>query len=255
MGDAESWTAPATIKDWSFSRLTTYEGCNLRGYLQYALKRAFAETYDRSHAERGNAIHTGAETYLKGEAALIKELTTPLTIIRLNEYKTLVEQGRAIVEQEWGFTRDWQPTGWFAPDTWQRTKCDVVADFGDLVEVGDWKSGKKDGNEVKHAQQAMLYAIDALIKYPKANEVRTRFIYTDESREKVMTHSRIATMRMLPDWDARARKMTQAMVFPHKANKINCRFCPYAPHVNGGDGSCQYGVEAPTPTKRRVRTA
>lgn len=250
MGDADF--RAASIDAWSFGRLTTYEACNYHAKLEYLDKRPFAETYDRAFANRGNMIHTACELYIRSEGGLIKDLTMPLVIERLDHYKAQYAAGHAVVEQAWGFDREWQPTGWMAPNVWQRAKCDVVLDEGDLVEVADWKSGKREGNEVKHAQQGILYAIDALIKYPAAERVRIRFIYTDEGREKVQEHSRLATMRMLPSWDARARAMTSARVFPHKANKMTCRFCPYAPTVNGGDGSCPFGVEVPRTNKRKV---
>lgn len=252
MGDDESRPAPTSIGSWSFNRLITYEACNYHARLEYLDKRPFPATYDRSHAERGNLVHSAAEAYVRGEGELIQELSKPLVIERIEGYRAAYAQGRALVEEEWGFNRDWQPTSWFAPDIWQRAKCDVVLDADDCVEVVDWKTGKREGNEVKHAQQGLLYAIDALIKFPAKERVKIRFIYTDEGKEKLHDHSRLVTMRMLPGWDARARAMTQATVFPAKANKMTCRFCPYAPTVNGGDGSCPYGVEVPRqPPKRR----
>lgn len=255
MGAVESRPGAATISSWSFKRLSTYESCNYRAQLEFIDKRPQPTTTDRTAAERGNAVHNAAEHYVRGESPLITELLTPLVIERINLYKAGYAEGRVVVEQEWGFNRDWQPTGWFAPDVWLRTKCDIVIDEGDLIEVADWKTGKREGNEVKHTQQGLLYAINALIKYPQAMRVRTRFIYTDESKEKVLEHSRLATMRMLPSWDARARAMTQATVFPAKPNKMNCRFCPYAPAVNGGDGSCPSGVEVPRLPVKKRRTA
>lgn len=252
MGDVESRAAPTSIPQWSFGRLTTYEGCALHAFYEFGQKRPFAPSYDRTFALRGQAIHTGAEHYIRGEGVITPELSMPLVIERLNQYRAAYADGRAVIEQEWGFTRDWTPTGWHAKDVWQRAKCDVVINEGALVEVVDWKSGKKQGNEVKHAQQGMLYAIDSLIMFPEAQDVRIRFIYTDEGKEKVSTFSRLATMRVMPSWDMRARAMTSATVFPHRANKINCRFCPYAPTVNGGDNSCPYGVEVPRTTKTKA---
>lgn len=248
MGDVESRPAPVSIEAWSFNRLITFESCNYRAKLEYLERRPYAATYDKTPANRGNAVHKAAELFVRGEGGVIPELSLPSVLVRLEEYRQAYSEGRAAVEREWGFNRDWQPTGYFAPDIWQRAKCDVVVDSGSLVEIADWKTGKRDGNEVKHTQQGLLYAIDTFIRYPAADQARIRFIYTDEGREKTHEHGRAVIMRMLPDWDKRARAMTQATVFPHKANKMTCRFCPYAPAVNGGDGSCPFGVEAPPNT-------
>lgn len=249
MDNAIARAAAATIDSWSFNRLITYESCNYRARLEYLERRPFAPTYDKTAANRGNAVHTAAERYVRSEGGVIPELSLPPVLVRLNECREAFQQGRAVVEQDWGFNRDWQPTGWFDPDIWLRAKCDVVVDCDDCIEIADWKTGKRDGNEVKHTQQGLLYAIAAFIKYPAKSKARIRFIYTDEGREKAHEHSRTVIMRMLPDWDKRARAMTSATVFPHKANKMTCRFCPYAPAINGGDNSCPFGVEAPRITK------
>jgi hypothetical protein len=246
MGTPQFGPGPYQIDAWSFNRLITYEACNYRAKLEYLEKRAYAASFDKTAANRGNVVHSAAERYIRGDLLLlITELSLPPVQVRINEYRDAYARGIAVVEQDWGFNRDWQPTGWFDSDVWLRAKCDVVVDYGDVLEVADWKTGKRDGNEVKHTQQGLLYAIAAFIRYPAKDNVRIRFIYTDEGREKVHEHSRSVIMRMLPDWDKRARAMTSATAFPHKANKMTCRFCPYAPEVNGGDASCPYGVEVP----------
>lgn len=245
MGNAVARAVATTIESWSFNRLITYESCNLRARYEYLERRPYAPHYDKTAANRGNAVHACAEKYVRGEHnAAIPELSMPATQVRLNEYREAFAAGHARVEEEWGFNRDWQPTGWMAPDVWLRAKCDVVIEQPDCVEIADWKTGKRDGNEVKHTQQGLLYAIAGFIRYPGQEKVRIRFIYTDEGREKTHEHSRAVIMRMMPDWDKRARAMTSATVFPHKANKMTCRYCPYSPAVNGGDNSCPFGVEA-----------
>lgn len=245
--------AATSIESWSFNRLITYEQCNLRAKFEYLDKRPYGANYDKAPANRGNAVHIAAERFIRGEGAIAVELSLPPITTRLMEYRDHFANGKAVVEQDWGFNRDWQPTGWFAPDVWLRAKCDVVIDQPDCIEIVDWKTGKRDGNEVKHTQQGLLYAIAGLIKYPNQPMARVRFIYTDEGREKTFQHARDVVMRMMPDWDKRARAMTSATVFPHKANKMTCRFCPYSPTVNGGDNSCPFGVEAPRMVTKQAK--
>lgn len=239
-----------TIGSWSFSRLVeVYEHCPQRAFLEYVEKRPKPEPAPDSKGaaarNRGTAIHTCAEKYIMGESVeLIPELLKTEVKPRIEYAKQCYVNGTAKVEEDWGFTRDWTPTGYFEKDTWLRVKHDFTNYIPETttLEVEDWKSGKRYGNEVKHAQQGILYAITGLIKYPDATRVRTRFTYVDENKSAPKEYDRATIMRLMPSWDVRAKAMTSDTTFKPKPNKINCRFCPYSPNKDG-DGSCPFGVE------------
>lgn len=243
-----SVAAPRTIKTGSFSRLNVFEGCEHHAFLEFVLKEpkpiAAAENKGGIASARGNAIHTGAEKFIQGEGVLIDELQKPVVKERVEAAKEQFAAGTAIVEQEWGFTNDWTPTGYYADDVWLRVKCDFVNYDAGLkrLDIEDWKSGKRWGNEVKHAQQGVLYGITGLIKYPDAEKVGVRFTYSDEGTSKPRDYTRTQIMQLMPSWHGRLTRMTTATRFKPKPNKINCRWCPYGPN-NGGNRKCQYGVE------------
>lgn len=238
---------------WSFSRLTEYEKCPRWAYLAYVEKRPKPETIDRTHADRGVAVHLAAESYIKGEAQqldpALEKVKDFIEICREQNAKGLAE-----VEEEWAFDLNWQPCNWFGKTTWLRLKLDVLLKWPDSIyEIVDWKTGKRFGNEVKHSQQGLLYAIAAFMRYPEMQRARIRFSYVDEGYDKPREYDRVTVMRMLPTWDERARKFTFAETWPVRPNQINCRFCPYSPN-NGGDKSCPAGVEvSPTKSSRRSR--
>ena len=233
-----------TIKAWSYSRLKVFEECPYRAYLAYIEKRPEPETVDRSAADRGTAIHTQIENYIRGSS---DELTSPAT--KAKDYIDMLRDrhnaGTAFVEGDWGFTIDWEPCDFFGETVWCRMKLDVLdlTDTSHAIAI-DWKSGKKFGNEVAHAQQGQQYAIGTLMKHPELNEVTTEFWYLDQKDCGPPTrrhYTREKAMALFSSIQKRALAMTTATTFPAKPNKINCRFCPYGP--NKGDRSCPWGVE------------
>ena len=201
-------------------------------------------------ADRGTKIHNDCEAFVKGEAALTKEMT------RYADYfqglKVKYNNGEVELEENWGFTIDWEPTGWFDKDIWCRMKLDnlIYDDYnnapgGSMVNSAtatDYKSGKKFGNEVSHSQQGMLYVLGSFLRYPTLEECNVEFIYLDHppSTRTTKYYTREKAMRFLPSWNERALKMTTAEEFPPNPNKITCMWCPYGPQH--GDGSCTWGV-------------
>jgi hypothetical protein len=214
-------------------------------YLKYVERHKQPANVDTKASDRGTAIHAAVESYLKGEAQQLDPLLAKVAEF-VEHCKAANDKGLAEIEQEWAFDRDWQITGYFDENCWVRLKLDVFIRWDEtLGEVIDWKSGKSYGNEVKHAQQGMLYAIAAFMRYPDMQRVRIRFVYTDEGKwEKAKEYDRGVVMRLLPGWDERARAFTDAQTWPVKPNVINCKFCWFGPN-NGGNGLCPAGVEAP----------
>lgn len=239
VGTAEEQKAVA----WSFSRLTDFEKCPAMAYSKYVERRPEPAGIERKHADRGIAVHTSAEKYIMGE---IDEPCDDLKKSRavLDELRELYPTGVVEIEQDWAFDLNWQTTEWRAKDCWVRIKLDVFVKYPDRPwVVRDWKTGKRFGNEVKHSQQGLLYAIAAFMRYPEMTEVEIIFDYTDEGKQSPKRiYNRETVMRMLPSWDERGRKFSFAKEWPYKPNKINCRFCWYS-NNNGGDGSCPVAVD------------
>lgn len=238
-----------TITSWSFVRLVEdYEVCPYKAYLLHVEKRPRPQRTGEAGKKadealkRGKIVHTGAEDFIQCVSDNVVPELERVTE-KLHEYRDLFQQGKVQVEQNWGFDRDWAPTGWFDPNCWLRVKQDVFVNFGTEGITDDWKTGKKFGNEVKHAQQGQLYALSAFMRYPELEKIKVRFTYVDHPRstDTEREYTRAQLMRLLPTWNSRALKMTTATEFPAKPSKLACRFCPFGP--SNGDGSCEAGVE------------
>lgn len=252
MGTSDTVTPIA----WSFSRLSDFEKCPRMAFLKYVEKRPQPEPAPDNKGEiarlRGIAVHSAAEAYVKGEAQMLDPLLESIEE-QVNEYRDAYAKGLVEVEQDWAFDVNWQQVGWFDSNCWARIKLDIFVRWSpEFGEVADYKTGKKYGNEVKHSQQGLLYAIAAFMRYPEMERVRIRFLYVDQpaAQSTCKEYDRATIMRMWPTWDDRARLFTFSQTWPVKPNAINCRFCPYSPN-EGGDKSCPAGVEATTPKKSR----
>lgn len=245
-------TAPlGPVPTWSFSRLMQYENCPYSIYLKNVEKMP-----DPSGpaAERGSLIHEHIENYIQGEHDDIKGLRMPAGMKAVNlipfvplidNLRTAYADGRVGVEGDWGFTRDWSETGFFAKDVWTRMKLDAIEFEGETsARIHDWKSGRKFGNELKHNQQGMTYAIGTFMRYPKLEFVETWFEYLDQNDRMSNTYTRERAMLLKPMIDRRANEMTTATTFPPKPSMHACKYCPHAKVQEGFDEpACAYAYQ------------
>lgn len=231
------------LKTWSFSRLMQYENCPYSVYLKSVEK---APDPSGEAAERGSLIHEHIEEYIQNmhDDLLGIQLPKPMKKVDLAPVEPLVERLRkgwiadkVKVEEDWGFDRQWSPTGWTAEDVWARMKLDAIDFETETSAVAyDWKSGRKFGNELKHNQQGMAYAIGAFMRYPKLEFVETQFVYVDVKEPPLKNqYTRERAMLLKPMFDRRANEMTTATTFPAKPSIYACKWCPHAKVQEGYD--------------------
>tara|TARA_E500000081_G_C6105794_1_gene339937 strand:+ start:514 stop:1257 length:744 start_codon:yes stop_codon:yes gene_type:complete len=224
------------VSAWSYSALKVFEECPYRTYI--ARVKRIKEPSGPA-AERGTEIHLQAEQYIKGELAEM-----PITLKKFEDefeqLRDLYANAQCEVEGEWGFTKDWQPTGWMVPDTWARIKLDAcVFEDSTSMRVIDFKTGKRFGNEISHGQQALIYAIAAFVRYPETQFIKTELWYLDKSETAVRSYSRDEALMFLPRWHERAVVMTTCTEFIPTPSKSACRWCSYK---QGDQPECAYGV-------------
>ena len=225
-------------KSWSFSALMDYEGCPFR----IKLKADKAPRFEEQEENRGNIIHNAAEDFVTGARPdLIKELRKFAE--KFEDERQLYAEGKLVVEEEWGFDRQWQITSW--KDATLRMKLDqfhwVPGD--EICTIVDHKSGKKFGNEVKHTMQGQLYMVGTFMRYPEIQSIDVRFRYTDEGKETSKVYYRDEKFdRYFEKFNKRAEKMLSDDNPRPKPSRHNCRFCCYSPNPGKGSGACPYGV-------------
>lgn len=231
---------PAPINAWSYSRLKKFEACRYQAFLAYVEK---IPDPSGPAALRGSAIHKDAELFIKSELDTIPPTLTKIEKDLLR-FRDLHKRGLGTCEENWAFTINWEPTGWFADNAWARVKVDFEArELPHQAEIVDFKTGKKWGNEVAHAQQGQQYEIATFLKYPDVQICKTRFLYTDQPAPNNITEritNRETALRILPALHSRALALTECTEFPPNPNKFNCKWCPYKPSKSG---HCKVGVD------------
>ena len=241
--DLENVVAPDAPKElglipaWSHSTLKTFESCAYRSYI--AKVKRIQEDFGPA-AKRGSAIHKLAEDYVRGQ---LPEFPSDLKKFKskYEELRKLFTATKVEVEGDWGFTIDWEPCAWMAPDVWARIKLDAIVHETDTsARVIDYKTGKMFGNEISHSQQALTYAIGSFFRYPKLEHVQTELWYLDHGETTLQAYTRDQAMVFMPKLHERAIEMTTATAFPPNPSTYNCRWCSYK---QGENPHCQHGME------------
>ena len=220
---------------WSASRLDNYETCPRK------LHPDFKHTEREEHpaAARGTAIHDIAECYVKSEEGGIEEKSKPFVseweakILpkfqdRFDHLREQYADAKVECEGEWGFNIDWETTGWMVDDTWARMKLDALEWQSETsAKVIDYKTGRKFGNEMKHATQGMIYAIGTFMRFPELEFVEVSFWYLDHDQESLQRYNRDQAMQFLPRITDRATVLTSDTELRPNPSPYNCKWCDF----------------------------
>ena len=127
---------------------------------------------------------------------------------------------------------------WTPP--WLRMKLDAIV-FHDetTATLIDYKTGRKFGNEIKHAEQVQMYQLGAFMRFPKLQTVYSELWYLDQDEVSSQKFSRVAGLRFKEKFTKRGDALVTCGDFPANPNKFSCKWCQYGPW-NGGQ--CQVGV-------------
>lgn len=227
----------ATLTSWSYSVYTAYMKCPMQVMFEKVKRIRIIEPPNPAF-EKGNAIHKFAENYIggKGKApTIIPELKSVKD--RLTTYRKL----KAMVEQDWAFTRGWLPTQWNNwTDCWLRIKVDVCAVTEKpqpLVQITDWKSGKIYDD---HKQQRSLYALGGLrlvdlgLLAGGAKDVKViaEHLYTDTTQSATEEYTLKDLKPLTKEWELRTKHMMSDTRYPAKTG-FHCRYCKFR-KSNGG---------------------
>lgn len=265
---------------WSFSKLGDFEKCKKYFWLKHEQKVPEPERPlppgKAEHAnDRGSRIHDSAEHFVDGSGPFIRELEKFKP--EFEQLRHLHTLGKVSLEGEWGMSRDWEPCGWHGdwqivqgmqhtgtakklPDrgrpgdvikvgkvvfewvpAWQRSKIDALVFVSDIEAVViDYKTGRKFGNEVKHAQQLQLYQLNTFLRYPQLEVVHCELWYTDQDDITSATYTRDQGLRFKRAFHNRGAALTDNTMWPANPNIYSCQYCGYGPW---GTNDCPRGVK------------
>lgn len=229
------------INSWSHSKLGDFEKCRFSAWLKHDQRipeppRPLPPGKTEHANDRGSRIHDAAEHFVDGTGPFIPELREFEQEFLI--MKHLYKAGRVSLEGEWAMDRDWNPAPW--KTGWHRLKLDALVHASDTEAVViDYKSGKKFGNEIKHAEQLQLYSLNTFLRFPTLEVVHAELWYLDVKELTRMTYTRDQALRFKRSWDRRGHELTDATEFPPNPNRFSCQWCPYGPV---GTGHCAVGV-------------
>ena len=213
------------ITAWSYSRYADYRQCPLRFKLKHI---------DRLKEPGSPAMQRGSEIHKKGEDWLNakRKRKLPEEYTHFADEMHQLRELNPMVEQQWGFTSDWEPTSWFGSDTWLRVVCDVaiVYDDGD-ADVIDFKTGRKyDTNE----EQVELFGNAIFWKFPDVERVTTRLWYLDQpnDNEVVREFERKDAPKVRREWEKKIVPMFKDKRFAPTPNE-KCRWCAFSKDKGG----------------------
>ena len=233
------------IKSASYSRLLVFEQCKYRAKLQFHDKLPDVQG---DAAARGERIHLLAEKYVMGK---IKTLPPELRKFKedFEALRASYKAGNVSVEGEWGFTSDWVPCDYKTATL--RVKADAVA-FKSKTHavVIDHKTGRKYGNELKHGEQILLYAIATFIRDALLEEITVELWFLDLDEMTQQHYTRNEALRYVQSFDQRIKKMLECKTFPANPNAFTCKWCPYGPAKGG---QCEHGVVSGAQTIKLYR--
>lgn len=222
------------VKAWSYSAYALYAQCPLRYKLDKIDK---VPTAGSPAMKRGNDIHVGIANFLKGTAAGLpaEAMSNPVITDLIQQIHQFPNKE---VEQQWGYTAQWAPTGWFAKDTWFRSVLDAGVMYDDLTfEITDWKTGKR---QYASAEQMETQALAVFKRFKPVTHVTTRLAFIDEGGDSPFAFDEfpVAKMQSLSDkWAKKVEPMFTDTVFPPRPND-KCRFCDFS---KSKGGQCAFG--------------
>lgn len=204
----------------SYSSLKLYENCPLRYYRQRIVKDVTDTGGEASIY--GERIHKYLEQRLAEDAELPQDIGHYETLCKT--FEDMAEGGELHVEKELVLTDELNPTGWWEPDAWLRSKLDILIIKGDTAYVADWKTGKRNPDTL----QMQMFAAQVFKHYPQVQHVKTMLVWLKTMQ--VDSHN-FVRLHMNDIWAKimqrirRIHDSAETGVWPARPSGL-CRFCP-----------------------------
>lgn len=192
--------------------------------------------------DRGSRVHDAAELFVRGGVELLSELKAFEE--DYHELRRLFSEGAVTLEGEWAVDRNWSPVAWNSDDAWCRMKLDAfVQTSPTTARVIDYKTGRRQGNEIKHTEQGQLYQLATFLRFPELDHITVEFWYLDLGEKDIKQYSRAQGAAYFDKYHRRLAAISECEEFPASPNAFACKWCPYK------GNACEYGVTG-VPSKK-----
>lgn len=217
------------FKAWSFSRFHDYEDCPAKAAYKHL---------DKMQEPKGPALQRGADiAKMCEDVATGKVKKIPKELETYKGQFELLRTLNPMVEQEWGFNRDWSKGSWTDwANCWLRVKLDAAAlDGPDVIDAIDDKTGKV---YPYHKDQLSLYATVVMIMFPAVKLVRTHLWYLDQPIDAYAVDEFSIKQKpaLIKDWEKKVKPMFNDREFLPKPG-VACMWCHFSKKKGG---PCKY---------------
>lgn len=179
-------------------------------------------------------IDAAATEYLMGRT---KELRPELHSFR-EEFDALRKTKNLVTQEQWAYTDQWQPTGWFDGNAWLRIKTDLyrLNPKTNVMLLVDLKTGRE---RPEHAEQLSLYALGGLLKFPDAAAIDVRLWYSDSGVE-APPEEKLYKPADLPGLKTYWLKEVKGMLADRTFKEKPSHACSYCFFSKAKGGPCKY---------------
>lgn len=205
----------------SYSSLKQFENCPQRYYRQRIVKDVKDQGGEAS--KYGERIHEMLEHRLRDNSELPQEAARYEALCKGVE--KMADGGELFVEKEMVLNANHEPTGWWAPDAWLRSKLDVLVVKGNDAVVMDWKTGKRKPDFF----QMEIFAGQVFKHFPDVQRVKTTLVWLKDMKLDSETYTRTAdSMGIWGGINSATSRIEQALHFnnwPARPSGL-CGWCP-----------------------------
>lgn len=204
----------------SFSAIKMFENCPLQ-YYEVRVAKSVVNVGGEA-TKWGERVHKHLEDRLKDGVALPPESQSSEAICAAIE--KLSAGGELLVEQEATLNQSLQPTGWWDPDAWLRSKLDVEIIKGPWAAVFDWKTGKRRPD----FSQLELFALQVFVHRPQVQTVHSKFLWIKDGKSDSEVYKRDQMPILWEKLLTRIKRIEKALetnTWPAKPSGL-CPWCP-----------------------------
>jgi len=204
----------------SYSSIKLYENCPLRYFRQRIVKDVVDEGGEAS--KYGERVHAFLETRLKENTLLPQEVAHYESLC--SSVERIAHNGELFVEKELVLTDNLTPTTWWEPDAWLRSKLDILVISGDMANVMDWKTGKRNADQF----QMQLFAAQVFKHYPEVTRVKTSLVWLKDMAMDTETYYHSGVNTIWAEVMKRIQRINDSLEhdnWPAKPSGL-CRYCP-----------------------------
>lgn len=205
----------------SYSAIKQFENCPQRYYRQRVIRDI--KDVGGEASRYGERVHEMLERRLRDNEELPQEVARYEVLCQSVE--KMADGGDLHVEKELVLNANREPTGWWEPDAWLRSKLDVLVLKGRDAVVMDWKTGKRKPDFF----QMEIFAGQVLKHYPEVQRVKTTLVWLKDMKLDSETYDRDVDSPGI--WGGIAvatSRIEQALYFdnwPARPSGL-CNYCP-----------------------------